>query len=102
MRKDKIIFICKEKGNLKTKEVDRQLLYDLMEAIKNSFSEDNEISKKLLSYIPELDEIQIDKERNNQLDVPYIICKIQNKSEIVEIRRHHKIMWSILEKYMQE
>lgn len=100
MRKDKIIFICKEKGNLKTKEVDRQLLYDLMEAIKNSFSEDNEISTKLLSYIPNLEIIEINKDRNEQRDVPFIVCKMQDKKEIVvEIKKCHDVMWSILNKY---
>lgn len=96
----KIGFIWKEKGKKYENEVDRELFKNLMEAVKASFDWDNEISTKILSYIPNLECIEIDKDRNEQRDVPFIVCKMQNNTkEMIEIRNCHKIMWSILNKY---
>lgn len=98
--KKTIMFICKEKGKEYENEVDREIFKDLMEAVKASFDWDNEISTKILEYIPNLECIEIDRDRNAQRDVPFIICTMQNnKKEMVEIRKCHEIMWSILNKY---
>lgn len=100
MSKEKILFIWKQKGKEYKNEVDRELFKNLMEAIKASFDWDNEVSSKLLSYIPNLECIEIDKDRNQQRDVPFIVCKMHNNTkEMLEIRNCHEIMWSILNKY---
>ncbi len=98
--KEKIIFICKEKNKKSKNEVDREQFKNLMEAVKASFDWDNEVSTKILEFIPNLECIQIDRDRNQQRDVPFIVCKLQgNITEVVEVKRCHEIMWSILNKY---
>ena len=100
---EKIVFICKEKGKKSKNEVDRKLFKNLMEAVKASFDLDNEISTKILEYIPNLECIEIDKDRNEQRDVPFIVCKFQdNTEEMVEVKNCHEIMWSILNKYISK
>ena len=46
MKKEEIIFIWKQNGKEHTKEIERKEFYELMESIKRSFSDDNEISSK--------------------------------------------------------
>ena len=80
---EKIMFICKEKGKKSKNEVDRKLFKNLMEA--------------------NLECIEIDKDRNEQRDVPFIVCKFQdNTEEMVEVKNCHEIMWSILNKYISK
>lgn len=104
MREEPIIFIWKTEGQEYSKKVDRELFYNLMKSIKTTFWDDNEISKKLLRYIPDLETINIDKDRNSQIDIPFIACKMKNKKEdiIVPIRKRHEIIWSILNKYTKD
>ena len=102
MRKEPIILKWIEKGKVGEKEIDRQAMYDIMLAIKQGFDDDNEISSIMVEYIPKLITIEINKDRNEQLEVPMICCINEDAVKVVKIIRHHKIIWSILNKYCTE
>lgn len=102
MRKEPIILKWIEKGKVCEKEIDRQAMYDIMLAIKQGFDDDNEISSIMVEYIPKLITIEINKDRNEQLEVPMICCINEDAVKVVKIIRHHKIIWSILNKYCTE
>ncbi len=99
--REEIIFIWKENGKECIKEIERKEFYNLMDSIKKSFSDDNEISSKLVEIIPNLVSITIDKERNIQLEVPFIVCNFGDATKIIEIKRYHKIIWAIFNKYCE-
>ena len=101
MRKDEITFICKKEGVTKIKEVEREEFYKLMKSIKNSFSDDNEISTKLVELIPDLTSITVDVERNSHLSIPCIYCVHNGETERIEVRRRHTVLWSIFDKYCE-
>lgn len=101
MKKEEITFIWKENGKEHIKEIERKEFYELMKSIKKSFSDDNEISSKLVKVTPNLISIIIDKDRNSQKDTPFITCECDDGSKIIEIRRYHKIIWAILNKYCE-
>ena len=101
MKKEEITFIWKENGKEHIKEIERKEFYELMKSIKKSFSDDNEISSKLVEIIPNLISITIDKDRNSQKDTPFITCECSSGSKIIEIKRYHKIIWAILDKYCE-
>lgn len=103
MRNEPIILNWKEAGKEHKKTIDRHQMSELMIAIKNGFDDDNEISSIMVEIIPELVSIRIDKDRNEQLEVPIIVCYLQdNEEKVINIKRHHKIIWSILNKYCTE
>lgn len=101
MKKEPILIIFLTKGGNKyCKDIDRQKFYDLMNSVKLAFEYDNRISKFFCEIIPEVNWIEIHKERNDQLDVPFIEYNIDGVSHhILEIKRHHKVIWSILDQY---
>lgn len=101
MKNEEIIFIWKGNGKEHIKEIERQEFYELMESIKKSFSDDNEISSKLVEIIPKLVSITINKDRNSQKDIPFISCECDDGSQVIEIKRYHKIIWAILDKYCE-
>ena len=73
-----------------------------MYSIKKGFDDDNRISSELVKIIPDLISIQINKDRNDQIDVPIICCKTSKEEKIIHIIRHHKIIWAILNKYCMD
>lgn len=101
MKKEEITFIWKQNGKEYIKEIERKEFYELMKSIKKSFSDDNEVSSKLVEIIPNLVSITIDKDRNSQKDIPFISCEYDNESQVIEIKRYHKIIWAILNKYCE-
>ena len=103
MKKEQIILNWKESGKEYEKTLERQSMFELMQAIKNGFDGDNEISSIMVEIIPKLVSMRIDKDRNEQLEVPIVVCELeQEKERIIYIRRYHKIIWSILNKYCTE
>lgn len=102
MKKEPIILRWTEKEQVHEKKIDRQSMYNLMYAIKQGFNDDNQISTILVEDIPKLVSIEINKDRNNQLEVPMINCIKEDGEEVIKIIRHHKIIWSILNKYCTE
>lgn len=102
MKKEPIILEWIENGEKKKKEINRKEFFDLMESIKNAFIEDNQISSILVDLIPELIMISINRDRNEQKDVPSIYCLCETGGKVIDIIRYHKIIWSILNRYCTE
>lgn len=82
--------------------VEEESMMHVFQGIVKGFENDNEISKKLVNeIIPKVKEIQINYDFNETQDVPVIYCIMENQKEItvLKIKRYHKIVWSILDKY---
>lgn len=102
MKTEPIILKWTEKGKEHIKEIDRKEFLNLMEGIKKAFSDDNQISTILVELIPELISISINKDRNEQKDVPSIFCVCERSEKVIDIIRYHKIIWAILNRYCME
>ena len=81
------------------KEIDRKKLFDLMNSIKSAFEHDNQISDFFCGIIPDVTWIRINKDRNEQLDIPFIEYEISGEQKTLDILRHHRIVWAILDGY---
>lgn len=82
--------------------LEREAMMSVFQGIERGFEDDNEISKKLVKeIIPIVEEIQINYDFNATQDVPVIYCAMENqeKNTVLKIKRYHKIVWSILNKY---
>jgi hypothetical protein len=103
MKKNPIIIKCKTNGEEYQKEIDREKFFNLINALKNGVSNnDNQISTILVGIIPEVDFIMINYDRNDDLQDPIISYKIgEDVEHVIEIKRHHKIIWDILNYYAQ-
>jgi len=99
MKEEPIILEWIEDGEKNRKEINRQEFLYLMEGIKNAFFDDNQISSMLVELIPNLITISINKDRNEQKDVPSIYCVCEKEERQIDIIRYHKIIWSILNHY---
>lgn len=97
-----IILKWVEKGKKQKKFVNREKMLAVFQGIAIGFSDDNEISKKLVELIPYVEEIKINKDLNETQDVPCITYKVNGEKEIIKIIRYHKIVWAILNKYCSE
>lgn len=104
MKKGVIILKWKEKGTNYQKEIDKEEMLKLMDAIKNLFYNDNEISSILVNVIPKLVSIEIDKDRNEEREEPMICCVCEDGIEkVIEIKRkYHSIIWGIFDKICTE
>ena len=102
MKKEPIVFEWSEKEVKHSKEIDRQNFLELMESVRKVWDGNNEISTQLVEIIPELTSILINKDRNDQKDIPSIHCVSENGEKEIEIIRHHKIIWSMLDSLCKE
>ncbi|MCI8411683.1 MAG: hypothetical protein HFJ40_04505 [Clostridia bacterium] len=83
------------------KDISREDIINIMQSLKNGFDENNEISKKMCEVLPKTVSILIDKDRNEQVDIPTIAVKYEkdNDKHMIGIRRCHKIIWGIFNEY---
>ena len=102
MKKETINLQWIEKEKMYEREISRQYIIDIMKSLKNGFDENNEISKKMCEVLPKTVSIMINKDRNEQLDIPMISLKVGENTYVLEIRRNHKIIWGILNEYCKE
>lgn len=104
MKKTAIIYSWKKDGEEHKKEISRKDFYDMFDGLKKGFAKsgDNEISKKMVEIIPEIEEIYINKDINETQDVPSVVYTINGEKKMLKIMRYHNIVWSILEKYCTE
>ena len=82
--------------------IERESMMNVFQGIAKGFEDDNEVSKKLVNnIIPNVEEIQINYDFNATQDIPVICCKMENQEKdiVLKIKRYHKIIWSILDKY---
>ena len=99
MKNDFIIFSWTEGHKQHIKEIDRENFFNVMDSIRKNFVDNNSISTILCGIIPELVAISINKDRNQELDVPFIQIETKDAIDVVKILRHHKIIWSIFNEY---
>ena len=102
MKKETINLQWIEKEKMYEREISRQDIIDIMKSLKNGFDENNEISKKMCEVLPKTVSIMINKDRNEQLDIPMISLKVGENTYVLDIRRNHKIIWGILNEYCKE
>ena len=97
MSKTFIIELIWNGEQVSSKEWNRENFMRLMESIKDTFVANNEISKKFIEIIPEVDLIKIDNDRNRDLDVPFVTAVLSNGGEKhIRIPRSHRLIWEIL------
>ena len=102
MKKTTINFRWLEKGIRYHKELKRDEVYAVFEGLVKGYAscDNNEISKKLILIIPEVEEIFINKDYNATQDVPFIVYYMDGgEVHILKIKNHHKIVWTILNEY---
>lgn len=99
---DSILLEWVEKNQTHQKQINRQDFYDIMNSIRKGFYDDNEISTIFVGIIPDLVFLSINKDRNSQKEDPFVYCKTTKEEKTITIKRYHKIIWSILDRYTQE
>jgi len=104
MKQNIIVLQWKEKGKEFTRNISKEELINLMISIKTVFYSDNEISSIMVNTLPKVNRIEINKDRNEQLDMPFICCICDDgEKELVKINRaHHSIIWGIFNKLCRE
>ena len=104
MKDTAIIYSWRENGKDYQKEVNRKDFYAMFDGLAKGFDKmsDNEISKKLIKIIPDVDEIFVNKDYNETQEIPSIVCHKNGDVQLMKIRRRNDIIWSILNKYCTE
>lgn len=102
MKSTKIILEWTENGKKSQKQLERKEIKEVFKGLSMGFRDDNEISKRMLKIIPEVDKIFIYKDVNRSQDDPFIIYCIDGEEDILKIKRYHKIVWAIFDKYCTE
>ena len=104
MKTTEIIFCWKEGKKDHRKEIDREDFYEMFCGLARGFEKmgDNQISKKLIEIIPDVDKISINKDVNRMQEIPYIAYYINENMQLMKIMRRHDIIWRILEKHCVE
>ena len=99
MAEEFITMIWTENNITHIRNYKRQKIYDIMFGIKSGFDNDNRISTIFCEdIIPNTTEIVINKDRNKDMDYPFVQYKIDGEVQILKISRYHKIIWTILDK----
>lgn len=96
-----IIFSWKKNQEVHQKELERNEVYAVFDGLVKGYAsvDNNQISKKLVRIIPEVDKIFINADHNGTQDVPYIVYYINGERKILKIKRCHKIVWTIFDEY---
>ncbi len=78
-------------------KVDKSELFVVMKYLKETYKDNNEVSRRLIEIMPNIEEIEINEVANATMDIPKIWCKISKHTLVgIEVRRCHKIIWHIL------
>lgn len=91
----------KREGVYYQRQLEKRPVYSLFEQIMKRFTDDNEVSTKLVEIIPDISHLIIDWDSNTTRDARSIDYVIEGKKDILQIKYHHKIVWENLEKYCQ-
>lgn len=84
------------------KEISRQEMLVVFEGLAKGFSDDNEMSVKLIDIIQKAELLSLNKDTMEDQDTPFITYNIGGTVEVLRIRRRHKIVWSILDRFFTE
>ena len=98
MRENKFISLIKVSGEV---AITREKFYNLMYSIKDNYVENNQISTRFVDLIPYAGEIIVYEDRNSELDNPFVVFRMFTGESIsLYIPRYHKIIWGILNEFM--
>ena len=100
MKDTAIIYKWIEKGKENQKEICRKDFLAIFNGLLIGFERagDNQVSKQLVKFIPEMDEIFINKDMNETQDIPSIAYFINGERKLLKIMRRNEVVWSILNK----
>lgn len=96
MKNSKIFIERIFEGKRFQNDVDRKEIIKYFTWLKDRFPDDNEISKKLLTVLDEVDCIYMNDDENANREVPFIEVVTNEERNIIKIIRHHKIVWTKL------
>lgn len=99
---ESVIFNVIENNQEKIRSKSKNQMISIMQAIKNAYPDNNEVSTKLCEILPYTYSILINKDRNDACpENPIIICNTVNeKTEVViTIKNVHKIIWAHLNEW---
>ena len=103
MDDSKILFKWKTNYFMHSRKIERAKLLSVFQGLVDGFEDDNEISKAFVRLIPDSTIIYIDNDANATQEIPLVIFFADNNDEaIIKVIRYHKIVWSILNKCMDE
>lgn len=104
MKSTRIDFQWTEGGETHNRILDRKKLYAIFNGLAEGYAgDDNEISAKMVKdIIPYVDKISINKDHNETQEDPLISYEIDRQLRVLKIKRCHKIVWSILDRYCTE
>lgn len=104
MKNTRIDFQWIAGGKEHNKILDRQKMYSIFNGLAEGYAEDeNEISTTMVNdVIPYADKISINRDYNETQDIPMISYEIARKTKVLKIKRYHKIIWAILDRYCTE
>lgn len=99
MKDSKIVFVRNTKREgVQKNEHDRKKVISYFEWLACEHPNDNVISKRMLQFLPEVDEITIPEDDPDR-KYPYILYRINGDTKMFEIPRNHKICWSKLKEF---
>ena len=97
---DTIPVLWRENGINYSKTLNRADVEAVFKGLQEGFRDDNEIATVFVErIIPNAESIYINKDLNSTQDIPMVAYKIDNQLALVKVKRYHKIVWSILNKY---
>lgn len=99
---EKITLIYVKKGKTSIKAMEKSRMVDLFAGVAKGFSDDNEMSIKLIDIIKKAEILRFNKDIAESKDEPFIAYKIDGAVNTLNIKRHHKIVWAILERFFTE
>lgn len=93
-----IVLTWTEKGTKHFKSMKKSGMLATFQGLAVGFSDNNEISLKMVEIIPEAEELYINWDSTADVNQLYYTLKDGRKSSI-PIIYHHKIVWAILRAY---
>ena len=91
-----------KKSKKHSKEISKSEMLVVFEGLAKGFADDNEMSVKLIDIIKKADMLSLNKDIMQSQDTPFVAYNIGGVADILRIRRRHKIVWSILERFFTE
>lgn len=99
--KGEIVFLVIENKELRVTRKSKEEVVTIMKTIRDCYSDNNQISTKLSEILPETYIISVNKDRNDDLVEPLIICETLKETIPVGIINHHKIIWAHLNNWCE-
>ena len=96
MNQQTFILKWQHDGKKFEKQVSRQTLRNLIEAVRAHFFEDNLVSTKFVKILFSVTSMEIDMDKNRNLEIPIVSYTANEKTGKIQVPRSQKIIWAIL------